>query len=501
MDVAAAPYGLPIPSSSSSAAVEEVDDAAMIGQLAYFSNSPLNSDESSSSSDKTQQHHHSVAIIGIHGSGRDACAMFHRLMTTVKQHIGGGCDGFRSNDTDSNKSYDENLTATMLTAEQDDILVITPWFLCPADDCPSPPSSHDNKRSLPYLRWIDDPIGPLQIEHSFRYGAESIPPINNDDDIITDDTTIKNNATVSSYFVMDILIETLCNRSKYPSLTKIIIVGHSAGGQLVHRWGLMSGSWCFGQNDDDTDFFGRLTKTDNDITALITDDVRNSIPSIRLVVANPRSFTYLDRRRYYLPNTPTPSANNNDDYNQDDNALEFRLPTNSELEACPYYNRYMWGIEDNPDLPTPYITNNIERLMKNVKHSHCDSSVTTITEALFCRYANRDVVYLAGENDTQIVEEQISCGDGYQGQMRRDRSERYYASLQLIGKEILSRRRQDVTMGKDVEWSRFMTRFHSTHTEGEEIRIHRRLVVKNVGHEGGRMWKSEEGRIGMFETD
>lgn len=454
LDVAAGPYGLPIPSSSSSAAVED-------GQLAYFSNSPLNDGSN-----------HSVAIIGIHGSGRDACAMFHRLMTTVKQHIRSGC-------------------------EQDNILVITPWFPSPADDCPPPPSLHGNStRSLPYLRWIDDPIGPLQIEHSFRYGAESIPPFNNDDDITDDDTTMNNNATVSSYFVMDVLIETLCSRSKYPNLSKIIVVGHSAGGQLVHRWGLMSGSWCFGNDDTNV---GCLTKTDDDITASTKDDITNySMPSIRLVVANPRSFTYLDRRRY-LPNTPTTSANNkNDDYNQDDNALEFRLPTISEVDECPYYNRYMWGIEDNPDLPAPYITKNIERLMKTVKHSHhCDSSVTTVEEALFCRYASRDVVYLAGENDTQIVEEQISCGDGYQGQMRRDRSERYYASLQHIGKEILSRQRQDVTMGKDEEWSRFITRFHSSHDH--EIRIHRRLVVKEVGHEGGRMWKSDEGRMGMFD--
>jgi hypothetical protein len=215
-------------------------------------------------------------------------------------------------------------------------------------------------------------------------------------------------------------------------------------------------------------------------------------------VANPRSFTYLDRRRY-LPNTTTTSLNNNDYHNQDNNALEFRLPTNSEIDACPYYNRYMWGVEDNPDLPTPYVSKNIERLMKNAKHSHCDSSVTTVAEALFCRYASRDVVYLAGENDTQFVEEQISCGDGYQGQMRRDRSERYYDSLQHIGKEILSRQRQDVTLGNDKGWSRFMTRFHSSHVQGEEICIHRRLVVKDVGHEGGRMWKSEEGRMGMFD--
>jgi len=481
LDVAAAPYGLPIPSSSSSAAVEEVDDDAMIGQLAYFSNSPLNDSSN-----------HSVAIVGIHGSGRDACAMFHRLMTTVKKH---GCDGVGSNDTIDNKIDDEDLTTY---TEQDNFLVITPWFLCPADDCPPPPSLHGNStRSLPYLRWIDDPVGSLQIEHSFRYGAESIPPINNNDVIADDDTTMNNNATVSSYFVMDVLLETLCNRSKYPNLSKIIIVGHSAGGQLVHRWGLMSGSWCFGNDDTNV---GCLTKTDNDITASTKDDIANySMPSIRLVVANPRSFTYLDRRRY-LPNTPTTSANNNnDDHNQDSIALEFRLPTISEVDECPYYNRYMWGIEDNPDLPAPYITKNIERLMKTVKHSDCASSVTTVEEALFCRYASRDVVYLAGENDTQIVEEQISCGDGYQGQMRRDRSERYYASLQHIGKEILSRQRQDVTMGKDEEWSRFITRFHSSHVDGEEIRIHRRLVVKDVGHEGGRMWKSDEGRIGMFD--
>ena len=40
--------------------------------------------------------------------------------------------------------------------------------------------------------------------------------------------------------------------------------------------------------------------------------------------------------------------------------------------------------------------------------------------------------------------------------------------------------------------------FLSSLDKGREVRVHRRIVVKGVGHNGGLMFQSEEGRTAMI---
>ena len=327
--------------------------------------------------------------------------------------------------------------------------MIAPWFLAPPDGKPPSPSS-----PLPYLQWDD--LHP--ISHTFRYGAESIGFLYDNDD---NDDDFQSVITLSSFAVMDVLLETLCDRERFPNLERIIVAGHSAGGQFVHRWGLSSDSWCFGDGDDVEDA---------------------SLPKIRLVAANPRSYAYLDGRRYLPLSTMVSSTDeigkgdpsfyhSYDIDKRDGEILEFRLPTTSERENCPEYNSYEWGLIDNPDVPAPYISSNLNKVMSQ---NNDDAD-------LFRRYASRDMVYLSGERDTQPLSVQICNQDGYQGPMRRERSERFFSSLQVLGREMLSGYEDDEKVSQ------------------EKVKVHSRILVNNVGHDHALMFQSDEGLEGLFK--
>lgn len=109
---------------------------------------------------------------------------------------------------------------------------------------------------------------------------------------------------MSSFEVMDRLI--LAARAAMPNLTEIVVVGHSAGGQLAQRYAATT-----------------------DINA----DPAMDIP-VRFVVANPGSYVYLDSRR---PNSA---------------GTVFATPTAGEISAAPGYNTWKYGLQGT--LP-PYV--------------------------------------------------------------------------------------------------------------------------------------------------
>ncbi len=466
----ATPYGLPIPLSatnyhdldtSSGLKSSGGSDGVSIGQLAYFTNmGPL---AASTSSVPSRNSSVKTAVVAIHGSGRDAlsylCAIIaavaeiaqfapvessSTLMEDVLYSLVSSRGVLSSIDRRNlrvkNKGGEIGIGTTSL--EERDTLIIAPWFLAPSDGQPKSFST------LPFLQWNDD----YPMEHAFRYGAESmeVPVIKNDD------RTSEKMSTVSSFAVLDVLLETLCNKSNYPQLERIIVVGHSAGGQTVHRWGVTSDSWCFGDGEN-----GAHPPAD--------------MPLIRLVAANPRNYSYLDKRRYF----PTTSSNVSDGKEFD--KFEFRPPTESELNDCQEYDEYIWGLEDNPRVPAPYVSSRVQKLMGGGDNGRTK---------LFCRYASRDVVYLSGERDVEELSNQIADGDGYQGQTRRERSERFYASLQVLGGENLGScsRREYVSNG-----------LRSKHDEVEETtQVHKRIIAKNIGHDHTLLFQSSEGRASMF---
>jgi len=128
-----------------------------------------------------------IALIVIHGSGRNADDYLCCAVSSLPTNL------------------------------RDSILVIAPIFLAPEDGTMPTP--------VPLLRWNDtDPI-----PHTWRYGADA------------------SNANISSYHAIDVLIEIMMDR--IPSLQRVIVAGHSAGGQFTHRWALTSGSELWQKND------------------------------------------------------------------------------------------------------------------------------------------------------------------------------------------------------------------------------------------------------------
>jgi hypothetical protein len=100
---------------------------------------------------------------------------------------------------------------------------------------------------------------------------------------------------VSSYQVVDLMLQRLSDASVFPALEEIVVAGHSAGGQYVHRFA--SGSPVESQN---------------------------SRPRFRYVVANPSTFLYLG------PERP-------------DGQGGFGIP---DEVACPTYNHWHLGLEE-----------------------------------------------------------------------------------------------------------------------------------------------------------
>lgn len=265
-------------------------------------------------------------------------------------------------------------------------MLIAPWFLAPRDNV-TEVFNFDGSTSVPLYWFVDGPH-----YHTWRFGANAL------------------NANLSSYTAMDTIVNHLVQDFlRFPLLERIIVAGHSAGGQLVHRWAVLSGSHAF--------------------AASLQHDFRSRPVAIRVVVANPKSYCYLDGRRFIDG--------------------EFRLLVQDEKAECLPYNKWQWGLDDGPFLSIPYRDEAFALAGGRAK--------------VVGRYAMRDVVYLSGELD---ILPNGNCMAQLQGAYRKERSERYFASLKKI-----------------YGWQ-----------------PHRRLVVSQVHHDHCLIFQSPEGHRAFFES-
>lgn len=225
-------------------------------------------------------------------------------------------------------------------------MVIAPWFLARQDNVHLVETA--NGTQVPPLVWQEYGT----IFHTWRYGADDF-----------DDNGI------SSYTAMDAIVNHLvADTVRFPRLRRIVVTGHSAGGQFTQRWALLSSSTAF---------------------------YSSSRLSIRVVVANPKSFCFLDSRRFFNGT--------------------FREPTSVEIKECRLYNEWEWGLAKGDYLLTPYK----DRAIAEVEG----------VRQLVHRYASRDVVYLAGGKD---VLPNGNCMANMQGGFRRERSKNFHQSLREV---------------------------------------------------------------------
>merc|ERR1719382_2330854 len=91
-------------------------------------------------------------------------------------------------------------------------------------------------------------------------------------------------ATMSSFSIIDEFVVHLAdNREKFPKLREILLMGHSAGGQTLHRYAFV------------THLRPPHMSSPEDVAK--RQGIRKDL-DVRFVVANPSSYLYLDKHRW-----------------------------------------------------------------------------------------------------------------------------------------------------------------------------------------------------------
>jgi hypothetical protein len=161
--------------------------------------------------------------------------------------------------------------------------------------------------------------------------------------------------------------------SRFPSLMQMTLAGHSAGGQTVQRWTLLTSSWWESR--------------------------------MRAVVANPSSYAYLTPLRYI------------------DGC--WRLPKKEAVD-CPQCNKWKWGLDDGGDNEVPYYrdatlqnkTDVIERFKsRQVLYLAGGVDRCNVSHAGWCHFHGLET----------------TCMDELQGSNRFERNARHTSSLRLSG--------------------------------------------------------------------
>jgi hypothetical protein len=159
--------------------------------------------------------------------------------------------------------------AVGLASAGDSTIVIAPQFLSEVDvDAHALPAST--------LRWR---------KNDWDGGAAATSPV-----------------PLSSFAVLDAIVTRLADRTRYPKLREIVVVGFSAGGQTVQRYAVVASGW------------------------------QRAIPSgthVRFVVSDPSSYLYFDTKRPLAGGGFGPF----------------------DAAACPSFDRWKYGPED----PPPYV--------------------------------------------------------------------------------------------------------------------------------------------------
>ena len=106
--------------------------------------------------------------------------------------------------------------------------------------------------------------------------------------------------TISSFAALDALVATVDDAAKFPNLSRVVVAGHSAGGQVVNRYSLGTP----GPSGD-------------------------AAVDVHYVVMNPSSYVYLSGARFTDRGFGTPSAD--------------------QVAQCPDYNQYKYGMERRND--------------------------------------------------------------------------------------------------------------------------------------------------------
>jgi pimeloyl-ACP methyl ester carboxylesterase len=172
-------------------------------------------------------------------------------------------------------------------------------------------------------------------------------------------------APVSSFEVLDALIEKLCDRTVFPNLKTIVVAGHSAGGQIVQRYAVVGKA----------------------VQLAASNGIR-----VRYVVANPSSYVYFSNER-------------------PDNAVApFRF-TPSQISDCANLNQWKYGVSAGP----PYVGAVTETAWVQIEEEYARRDVIYLLGT--------------ADTDPHHPELDRSCGGEAEGPTRFVRGQAYFAYL------------------------------------------------------------------------
>ncbi|SNX85587.1 uncharacterized protein MEPE_04296 [Melanopsichium pennsylvanicum] len=244
-------------------------------------------------------------------------------------------------------------------------------------------------------------------------------------------------SSVSSFSVLDMLLNRFSNTNAYPNMKYITFVAHGGGAQMLQRYAVLGGS--------------------NSVSSQI---------SLRFVIGDPSSALYFTRDR----------------------------PVGVDQSSCPLWNDYRYGINN--------YTSNYGLL----------NSLGAPT--LFKAYANKQVRYVVGLNDTQIQNGDQTCmAHAVGGQLRRNRSLAYWKYIHLLagqgGKGLENFPGSFPSLNPQQSGNK--TNFQNNNTsniprssysvankfKGVEIK-HTLTVVQGAGHSASKVYSSTVGRYALF---
>ena len=485
-----------------------------------------------------------TVLVIVHGSGRNSddylCAGISTAAAMSKR------DENNNNNNNNRNGIDLGSNSNDINSSSIDngkVLVIAPKFVADVD--------HDDRSHYRNtLYWLEKGKD-VPLSHTWRYGADAANTHNsatafvntskgdNSDDNDNDNVYGSNQNGISSYAVMDRLLEFLIaskqqindkerslrhsllprkEKFHFPNLKRIVVAGHSAGGQYVHRWALLSSSpvvWGDGSSSNDH------APTDDDhvdVNRNKTSTAENDRNiEIRAIVANPRSYCYPDNRRMIRTDGVVTSESDrlgNETIGVDVNVTDdtriryrnidvnmgideqhnyvFAVPDSRDVDKCPTYNQWQWGLDNGGDIISPYKDAALDNIHNNMT-------------ALALRYLERKVFYLAGEYDTLVQEDRCETY-GFQGDTRNERARRYFralvAYLTTTTRGGNLRRSNDTRSSTSTSNNKLTHEFHQVpgsphdHTLMFQSAVGREAFYGGTGHE-----RSSMGDIEVYHND
>lgn len=240
---------------------------------------------------------------------------------------------------------------------------------------------------------------------------------------------------ISSFQVLDQLVQHVSQSGFFPHLKTIFVVGHSAGGQFTQRYAIGSS---------------------------LEEQLMPAGIKMNYVVTNPSSYMYLNPNRadwaglytqggkypsfglgsfaISKPNFINPYLRNQKPFVELSQFNSIKVGLNSlsgsdcQCSGAPpcAYERFKYGFDIEPQEPDHY-------MCSENSYQMCDKDQTT--DQLISRYLARSVTYVIGQLDNSVTPEDsstnndldVSCAGNFQGPDRLARGLYFYESLSQYG--------------------------------------------------------------------